>query len=162
MFIVLRGTARVHAGDALIVNLFIPSRLNWRDRGLSLRQENRFPDQAGTRLVFESDARLRLKLRYPAWAASKRATLRVNGEPLPVDHGFPARLVVAGLYGYVSATKWLERIELTTWDDVDGYWIPLGWSKEGPIKTQSRIERVVSGAPPGTLLGMTICPWGSS
>ena len=70
----------------------------------------------------------------------------MNGEPLPVDHGFPARLVVAGLYGYVSATKWLERIELTTWDGFDGYWIPLGWSKEGPIKTQSRIDVPRSGA----------------
>jgi DMSO/TMAO reductase YedYZ molybdopterin-dependent catalytic subunit len=64
----------------------------------------------------------------------------MNGEPLPIRHGFPARLVVAGLYGYVSATKWLSEIELTTWEDFDGYWIPRGWSKEGPIKTQSRID----------------------
>ncbi|TFV58296.1 molybdopterin-binding oxidoreductase, partial [Geodermatophilus sp. DF01-2] len=63
----------------------------------------------------------------------------MNGEPLPAEHGFPARLVVPGLYGYVSATKWLSAIELTTWD-VDGYWIPRGWAKEGPIKTQSRID----------------------
>jgi DMSO/TMAO reductase YedYZ molybdopterin-dependent catalytic subunit len=64
----------------------------------------------------------------------------MNGEPLPVSHGFPARLVVAGLYGYVSATKWLREIELTTWDDFDGYWITRGWAKEGPIKTMSRID----------------------
>ncbi len=64
----------------------------------------------------------------------------MNGEPLPVAHGFPARLVVPGLYGYVSATKWLTEIELTTLDGFDGYWIPRGWSKEGPIKTQSRID----------------------
>ena len=64
----------------------------------------------------------------------------MNGEPLPAAHGFPARLVVPGLYGYVSATKWLSSIELTGWDDVDGYWIPRGWAKEGPIKTQSRID----------------------
>ncbi len=64
----------------------------------------------------------------------------MNGEPLPVDHGFPARLVVAGLYGYVSATKWLAEIELTTWDGFDAYWIPRGWAKEAPIKTQSRID----------------------
>ncbi len=63
----------------------------------------------------------------------------MNGEPLPAVHGFPARLVVPGLYGYVSATKWLSAIELTDWD-VDGYWIPRGWAKEGPIKTQSRID----------------------
>ena len=64
----------------------------------------------------------------------------MNGEPLPIDHGFPARLVVPGLYGYVSATKWLKEIELTTFDAFQGYWIPRGWSAEGPIKTQSRID----------------------
>jgi DMSO/TMAO reductase YedYZ molybdopterin-dependent catalytic subunit len=64
----------------------------------------------------------------------------MNGEPLPFEHGFPARLVVAGLYGYVSATKWLAEIELTTWDGFDAYWIPRGWAKEAPIKTQSRID----------------------
>jgi DMSO/TMAO reductase YedYZ molybdopterin-dependent catalytic subunit len=63
----------------------------------------------------------------------------MNGEPLPIAHGFPARLVVPGLYGYVSATKWLSSIELTTWDD-EGYWIPRGWSRLGPVKTQSRID----------------------
>jgi DMSO/TMAO reductase YedYZ molybdopterin-dependent catalytic subunit len=64
----------------------------------------------------------------------------MNGEPLPVNHGFPARLIIPGLYGYVSATKWLTEIELTTWEAFDGYWIPRGWAKEGPIKTQSRID----------------------
>ena len=64
----------------------------------------------------------------------------MNGEPLPLRHGFPARLVVAGLYGYVSATKWLSEVELTRWDDYDAYWIQRGWSKEGPIKVQSRID----------------------
>ena len=64
----------------------------------------------------------------------------MNGEPLPFEHGFPARLVVAGLYGYVSATKWLSEIELTGWDEFDAYWIPRGWAKEAPIKTQSRID----------------------
>jgi hypothetical protein len=64
----------------------------------------------------------------------------MNGEPLPVKHGFPARLIVPGLYGYVSATKWLAEVELTTWDAVEGYWIPRGWAREGPIKTQSRID----------------------
>lgn len=66
--------------------------------------------------------------------------VQMNGEPLPISHGFPVRLVVAGLYGYVSATKWLSEIELTTWEGFNGYWIPRGWSKEGPIKTQSRID----------------------
>lgn len=64
----------------------------------------------------------------------------MNGEPLPFEHGFPARLVVSGLYGYVSATKWLSELELTTWDGFDAYWIPRGWAKEAPIKTQSRID----------------------
>ncbi len=64
----------------------------------------------------------------------------MNGEPLPADHGYPARLVVAGLYGYVSATKWLTEIELTRFEDFDAYWIPRGWSKLGPVKTQSRID----------------------
>ena len=64
----------------------------------------------------------------------------MNGEPLPVRHGFPVRLVVPGLFGYVSATKWLEEIELTTWDGFDGYWVPRGWAKRAPIKTGSRID----------------------
>lgn len=67
----------------------------------------------------------------------------MNGQPLPVEHGFPARLIVPGLYGYVSATKWLSDIELVGWDDFDGYWVPGGWAKRGPIKTQSRIDTVV-------------------
>jgi DMSO/TMAO reductase YedYZ molybdopterin-dependent catalytic subunit len=70
----------------------------------------------------------------------------MNRDVLPANHGFPARLVVPGLYGYVSATKWLKEIELTTWDAFDGYWIPRGWAKEGPIKTQSRIDRPKSGS----------------
>jgi DMSO/TMAO reductase YedYZ molybdopterin-dependent catalytic subunit len=70
----------------------------------------------------------------------------MNDEPLPFEHGFPARLVVPGLYGYVSATKWLAEIELTGWDDFDAYWVPRGWSKEGPIKTQSRIDTPTGGA----------------
>ena len=64
----------------------------------------------------------------------------MNGEPLPAEHGFPVRLVIAGLYGYVSATKWLEEIRLTTWEGFDSYWVPRGWAKRGPIKTQSRID----------------------
>lgn len=73
----------------------------------------------------------------------------MNDEPLPFEHGFPARLVVAGLYGYVSATKWLSEIELTTWDGFDAYWIDRGWGKEGPIKTQSRIDTPRPGNVPG-------------
>lgn len=65
----------------------------------------------------------------------------MNGEPLTILHGFPARLVVPGLYGYVSATKWLSSITLNRWDDDEGYWMPRGWSRLGPVKTQSRIDR---------------------
>ena len=65
----------------------------------------------------------------------------LNGSELPLKHGYPVRLVVPGLYGYVSATKWLSEIELTNWN-FDAYWIQRTWSKEGPIKTQSRIDTV--------------------
>ena len=68
----------------------------------------------------------------------------LNGSELPVKHGYPVRLVVPGLYGYVSATKWLKEIELTGWD-FDAYWIQRTWSKEGPVKTQSRIDTVNDG-----------------
>ena len=64
----------------------------------------------------------------------------MNGEPLPLEHGFPARLIVPGIYGYVSATKWLKEIEINKWSDAVGYWIPLGWARDAPIKTQSRID----------------------
>jgi DMSO/TMAO reductase YedYZ molybdopterin-dependent catalytic subunit len=64
----------------------------------------------------------------------------MNGDPLPAEHGFPARLIVPGLYGYVSATKWLTGIGLTTLEAFNGYWVPLGWAKEAPILTQSRID----------------------
>ena len=64
----------------------------------------------------------------------------MNGEPLPVEHGFPARLIVPGLYGYVSATKWLAEIELTTFAAFDHYWVGRGWAARAPIKTQSRID----------------------
>jgi len=72
--------------------------------------------------------------------------LTMNGEVLPAAHGYPARLVVPGLYGYVSATKWLSRIELTRFDRAEGYWIPLGWAAQAPIKTQSRIDTPRAGS----------------
>ncbi len=66
--------------------------------------------------------------------------VQMNGDPLPPRHGYPARMIVPGLYGYVSATKWVTEIELTTLEAFDAYWIRLGWSKLGPILTQSRID----------------------
>jgi DMSO/TMAO reductase YedYZ molybdopterin-dependent catalytic subunit len=71
--------------------------------------------------------------------------LKMNDAPLPRVHGFPARLIVPGLYGYVSATKWLSDLELTTLEAFNGYWVPLGWSKLGPILTQSRIDTPSNG-----------------
>ena len=64
----------------------------------------------------------------------------MNGEPLPVEHGFPVRMLIPGLYGYVSACKWLVRIEATTFDAVDAYWVERDWAADGPIKVASRID----------------------
>ena len=88
--------------------------------------------------------------------------VKMNDELLPRVHGFPARLIIPGLYGYVSATKWLSELELTTWEAFDGYWIPLGWSKNGPILTQSRIDVPGNGqsvpAGPVTIGGVAWAP----
>ncbi|GGK67463.1 molybdopterin-dependent oxidoreductase [Ornithinimicrobium pekingense] len=64
----------------------------------------------------------------------------MNGEPLPPEHGYPVRLVVPGLYGYVSATKWVTELKVTRFDADEGYWTPRGWAERGPIKTASRID----------------------
>jgi DMSO/TMAO reductase YedYZ molybdopterin-dependent catalytic subunit len=64
----------------------------------------------------------------------------MNGEPLPVEHGFPARLVVPGLYGFVSATKWVVDLELNRFADKQAYWLRRGWGQRAPVKTQSRID----------------------
>lgn len=81
---------------------------------------------------------------FPVEAATdgRPALLAVgmNGEPLPLAHGFPARLIVPGLYGYVSATKWVTELELTTFADFDAYWVRRDWSAAGVIKTMSRID----------------------
>ena len=88
--------------------------------------------------------------------------LGMNDEVLPGRHGYPARLIVPGLYGYVSATKWLAEIELTTVEAFDAYWVRLGWAKEAPILTQSRIDvphhraRVAAG--PVTIAGVAWAP----
>ncbi|MEX0152942.1 molybdopterin-dependent oxidoreductase [Microbacterium sp. LMI1-1-1.1] len=70
----------------------------------------------------------------------------MNGEPLPVEHGFPVRMVVPGLYGYVSATKWVSELEVTRFDRAEGYWTPRGWSERGPVKLASRIDVPQAGA----------------
>ena len=64
----------------------------------------------------------------------------MNGQALPVEHGFPARLVIPGLYGYVSACKWIVDINVTTFANNYAYWAQRGWSQQAPIKTESRID----------------------
>ena len=77
-----------------------------------------------------------------ALTAGRAALLAVglNGQPLPIEHGYPARLVVPGLYGYVSATKWVVEMELTRFDRAQAYWTRQGWAPRAPIKTESRID----------------------
>jgi DMSO/TMAO reductase YedYZ molybdopterin-dependent catalytic subunit len=70
----------------------------------------------------------------------------MNGEPLPLQHGFPVRMVVPGLYGFVSATKWVVDLEVTTFEKFEAFWTQRGWSEKGPVKTQSRIDVPANGA----------------
>ncbi|HET7355701.1 MAG TPA: molybdopterin-dependent oxidoreductase [Nocardioidaceae bacterium] len=70
----------------------------------------------------------------------------MNGQPLPIEHGFPVRMIVPGLYGYVSATKWITDLEVTTFDRFAAYWTVRGWSATGPVKTESRVDVPRSGA----------------
>ncbi|CAN5213854.1 molybdopterin-dependent oxidoreductase [soil metagenome] len=74
----------------------------------------------------------------------------MNGQPLPLEHGFPVRMVVPGLYGYVSATKWVVELEVTRFADAEGYWIPRGWDAKGPVKLASRIDTPAWGGTPVT------------
>jgi hypothetical protein len=64
----------------------------------------------------------------------------MNGQPLPPEHGFPVRMVVPGLYGYVSATKWVVELKVTTYAKDQGYWTPRGYSAKAPVKLSSRID----------------------
>ena len=64
----------------------------------------------------------------------------MNGSVLPVEHGFPVRMVIPGLYGYVSACKWITDIEVTTFAANSAYWAQRGWDQQAPIKTESRID----------------------
>lgn len=74
--------------------------------------------------------------------------LGMNGVPLPIEHGFPVRMVVPGLYGFVSATKWVVDWEVTRFADFTAYWTDRGWSPDGPVKTHSRIDTPRSGDAP--------------
>ena len=79
--------------------------------------------------------------------------LAMNGEPLPIDHGFPVRTIVPGLYGYVSACKWVVDLEVTQFSRISAYWTQRGWSERGPVKLSSRIDVPGDGAevPAGTV-----------
>ncbi len=85
----------------------------------------------------------------------------MNGQPLPPEHGFPVRMIVPGLYGDVSATKWVTELKVTTFDADEGYWTPLGWSTGGSIKLSSRIDvprPTTISAGPVTVAGVAYAP----
>ena len=79
-------------------------------------------------------------------ARTPMIAVAMNDAPLPREHGYPARLIVPGLYGYVSATKWLASLALTRFDRVEGFWVPLGWAQKAPVLTQSRIDVPANGS----------------
>ncbi|MFI7277233.1 molybdopterin-dependent oxidoreductase [Streptomyces sp. NPDC049879] len=110
-----------------------------------LREAGVRPPSAGGRadqLVARSVDGMTLGTPVEAVMDGRDALLAVgmNGEPLPFEHGFPVRMVVPGLYGYVSACKWIEDIELTTFADFDAYWVRRDWAAQAPIRTQARID----------------------
>lgn len=93
---------------------------------------------------------------FPVEAAYDRdaiVAVGMNGEPLPIDHGFPVRLVVPGLYGYIASVKWLTEVELTTFDAFDSYWVRRDYADRAPVKTMSRIDtpRNLAKPSPGTV-----------
>ncbi|MFG2999925.1 molybdopterin-dependent oxidoreductase [Streptomyces sp. NPDC048340] len=102
------------------------------------------PSQGGPadQLVARSVDGMTLGTPVEAVMDGREALLAVgmNGEPLPFAHGFPVRMVVPGLYGYVSACKWLRELRLTTFDAYDAYWVRRSWAAQAPVKTQSRID----------------------
>ncbi|AWZ06817.1 MULTISPECIES: molybdopterin-dependent oxidoreductase [unclassified Streptomyces] len=102
------------------------------------------PSQGGPadQLVARSVDGMTLGTPVEAVMDGREALLAVgmNGEPLPFRHGFPVRMVVPGLYGYVSACKWLTELRLTTFSAYDAYWVRRSWAPRAPVKTQSRID----------------------
>jgi hypothetical protein len=85
--------------------------------------------------------------------------IAMNGEPLPVEHGFPVRMVVPGLYGYVSATKWVVDLEVTRYADFKAYWTERGWSAMGPVRTESRIDVPRNGRAIAGTVKVAGCAW---
>ena len=118
------------------------SSARWTGVRLSTLLEEAGVDPAATQVVGRSSDGWTAGFPVEATTDGRDAMLALlmNGEPLPAERGFPARLIVPGLYGYVSATKWLTEIELTTFEDFDQYWVERGWEAQAPVKTQSRID----------------------
>lgn len=98
-----------------------------------------------------TDADCVLQTSHDGWTCSTPLTaltddryamlaVAMNGKPLPIEHGFPVRTIVPGLYGYVSATKWVVDFEVTRFADVAAFWTERGWSEQGPVKIASRID----------------------
>ena len=135
-WITLCCVSNVVGGD-LIGNAFwsgVPIRELLAEAGVqsgadAVRQTSRDGWDCGTPLAALTDPKRNAML-----------AIAMNGQPLPVQHGFPVRMVVPGLYGYVSATKWLVDLEVTSFDKFSAYWTERGWSEKGPVKTQSRID----------------------
>jgi DMSO/TMAO reductase YedYZ molybdopterin-dependent catalytic subunit len=100
------------------------------------------PDPASTQLLSTSVDGWTCGTSVSSLTDGRNAMLAIamNGEPLPAEHGYPVRMVVPGEYGYVSATKWVVDMEFTTWEAVEAYWVPRGWSQQAPMKTMTRIE----------------------
>jgi len=118
-------------GDALLVNLFIPSRLDWRDKGVVLTQSNSFPDQASTRLTVDSGGKFTMKLRYPGWVAKGALSVRVNGKPVPVHAAPGSYIELARLWrkGDTVDVRLPMRTTLEQMPDKSNYYAVL----HGPI-----------------------------
>ena len=110
-----------------------------KEAGVDPNKINKSSEQLVGRSVDGWTAGFKTKLAFDGRDAL--VAFGLNNSELPIKHGYPVRLVVPGLYGYVSATKWLSEIELTNWN-FDAYWIQRTWTKKGPVKTQSRIDTV--------------------
>ena len=97
---------------------------------------------AATQIVMRDVQGMAIGVSTEAVMDGRDAMLAVamNGAPLPAEHGFPVRVVVPGLYGYVSACKWVVDMELTTYAAYDAYWVKRGWSEQAAVKTESRID----------------------
>ncbi len=153
-----------HDGDALLVNLFIPSRLAWREKGIVLTQSNRFPDQASTRLSIDSGGKFTLKLRYPGWVARGALALRINGKAVPVRSAPGSYIEVAREWrkGDTVDVRLPMRTALEQMPDKSNYYAVL----HGPIvlaaKTSpfpgERLNFVADDSRMGHIASGQVCP----